>query len=155
MKFLLLAACTIGLVVCAPHHIFQDETFMEFDIHYAPPEAAQVIPAGVPLRSLEVLLPVNAQRQPIVGQQIHGFIKHEIPNPNGRGTKDVYYPFGFHHAVDPAAVVPVVPVAPVAPVAPAAPYVPVAPVAPVQPVITVRASAPRPRGNDDDEEDDD
>lgn len=76
------------------HHIFQDETFMEFDIHYAPPEvqwshlcpqwmaavrrsaiifslhlalrkmlnwlfhfpqAAQVIPAGVPLRSLEVV----------------------------------------------------------------------------------------------------
>ncbi|KAF1395259.1 hypothetical protein PFLUV_G00009680 [Perca fluviatilis] len=108
MKFILLAACILGVAVCAP-----TEIFMEFDIHHAPAEAAQAIPAGVPLKSLDVLLPVDAQRQP-VGGPVRGFIKQEILEPNGRDTKDVFIPFGFDTAVAP-------PVAAADPVAPAAP----------------------------------
>ncbi|KAI4905845.1 hypothetical protein NFI96_004405 [Prochilodus magdalenae] len=67
-----------------------------------------------------------------------GFIKHEIPQPGGRDSVEVLYPFGF------------APAAPAVPAAPAAPAVPVAPVAPVVPV----ARAPPPKNDDDDDLDD-
>ncbi|AWP05559.1 Hypothetical protein SMAX5B_011523 [Scophthalmus maximus] len=64
------------------------QKFMEFDIYHAPDQAAQAIPAGAPLETLEVLLPVDSQRQPIRGP-VRGFIKQEILEPNGRDTEDV------------------------------------------------------------------
>ncbi|XP_023142597.2 secretory calcium-binding phosphoprotein 7 [Amphiprion ocellaris] len=138
MKFVLLFVCILGLAICAP-----PQTYMEFDIHYAPAQAAQAIPAGAPVGSLDVLLPVDAHRQPVAGA-VRGFIKQEILQPNGRDTKDVYIPFGFDPPA-PAAAAPVVPVAPAAPAAPAAPVVP---------VVAVAAPAAKPTGDDDDEEDD-
>ncbi|XP_028270092.1 secretory calcium-binding phosphoprotein 7 [Parambassis ranga] len=159
MKFIVIAACIFGMALCAP------QMYMEFDIHHAPAQAAPVIPAGALPDSLEVVLPVDAQGLPVAGP---GFIKQEIPQPNGLDSKDVFYPFGFDVPV-PAVVVPVVPDAPAVaapadpavavavavPAAPAAPAVvvavPAAPAAPAQPVI---AAAPAPTGDDDDDDDD-
>ncbi|KAG7485684.1 hypothetical protein JOB18_015807 [Solea senegalensis] len=143
MKFILLAASILGMAVCAPHNVLRDQMFMEFDIQYVP-NVDQVVPPGNPHRSLEVLLPVNAQRQPLTGP-IRGFIKQEIPDENGRGSRDVFYPFGFDEGT-PAAVAPVAPVVLDAPVAPAAPIVP---------IVAARVPAARRRSDDDDEHDDD
>ncbi|XP_035515802.1 secretory calcium-binding phosphoprotein 7 [Morone saxatilis] len=162
MKLILLAACILGMAFCAP-----PQMYMEFDIHHAPVEAAQAIPAGVPAGSLEVLLPVDAQRQPL-GGPVRGFIKQEIPQPNGRETKEVFYPFGFDPAapaapaaaapvadpIVPAAAAPAAPIAPAAPAAPVAPAAPAAPAAPVVPVIAASAPAAKPSGDDDDDDDD-
>ncbi|XP_071382406.1 secretory calcium-binding phosphoprotein 7 [Centroberyx affinis] len=136
MKFFLLAVCILGTAICAPQQMF-----MEFDFHHAPAQAVQAAPAGAPVGSLEVLLPVDAQRQP-AGGPIRGFIKQEIPQPNGLESKEVLYAFGFNEP------------APAAPAAPVAPVVPVVPVAPVAPVVPIVAVAPAPKGDDDDEEDD-
>uniref|UniRef100_UPI0037E8D93D secretory calcium-binding phosphoprotein 7 n=1 Tax=Semicossyphus pulcher TaxID=241346 RepID=UPI0037E8D93D len=103
MKFILVAACILGMAVCAP-----PQMYMEFDIHYAPAEAIQAIPAGAAPDSLDVLLPVDAQGRPLAGP---GYIKQEILQANGR-TKDVYFPFGFNTRTAPAA--PVDPAAPAA-----------------------------------------
>ncbi|XP_058497029.1 secretory calcium-binding phosphoprotein 7 [Solea solea] len=146
MKFILLAASILAMAVCAPHNVLRDQMFMEFDIQYAP-NVDQVVPPGNPHRSLEVLLPVNAQRQPLTGP-IRGFIKQEIPDENGKGTRDVFYPFGFDEGT-PAAVAPVAPVAPVVPVAP------VAPAAPIVPIVAARVPAARRRSDDDDDEHED
>ncbi|XP_047434725.1 secretory calcium-binding phosphoprotein 7 [Mugil cephalus] len=147
MKFVLLAACILGIAFCAP-----PQKYMEFDIHYAPAQAAQAIPAGAPHGSLDVLLPVDELGRP-VGGAARGFIKQEIPLASGRESKDVYYPFGFDVPA-PAAPAPVVPVVPVAPAAPAAPVAPVAPAAPLVPIVAVAAPAAKPSGDDDEEEDD-
>uniref|UniRef100_UPI003AACF8CD secretory calcium-binding phosphoprotein 7 n=1 Tax=Centroberyx gerrardi TaxID=166262 RepID=UPI003AACF8CD len=137
MKFFLLAVCILGTAICAPQQMF-----VEFDFHHAPAQAAQAAPAGAPVGSLEVLLPVDAQRQP-AGGPVRGFIKQEIPQPNGLESKEVFYPFGFNE-----------PAAAAAPVAPVVPVAPVAPVVPVVPVVPIAAVAPAPKGDDDDEEDD-
>ncbi|XP_034544372.1 secretory calcium-binding phosphoprotein 7 [Notolabrus celidotus] len=157
MKFVLIAACILGMAVCAP-----PQMYMEFDIEHAPAEAVQAIPAGVPAGTLEVLLPVDAQKRPLAGP-VRGFIKQEIPHPSGVGTKEVYIPFGF----DPALAAPAAPVAPVVLAAPVDTIVPVAPVdtiVPVGPVDTIIPVAPavpaapaapaaRPLGDDDDDDD--
>ncbi|XP_012733204.2 secretory calcium-binding phosphoprotein 7 [Fundulus heteroclitus] len=142
MKLLLLAACIIGMAFSAP-----PQKYMEFDIHHAPPQAAQAIPAGAPVGSLEVLLPVNDQRQ-VVGGPVQGFIKQEIPRANGKDD-EIYYPFGFN-LPDPAAAAPAA-AAPAAPAA-AAPVAPAAPAAPVEHVVIVAEPVAKP--SDDDEEDD-
>ncbi|XP_005807217.1 uncharacterized protein LOC102234538 [Xiphophorus maculatus] len=146
MKLILLAACIIGMAFSAP-----PQMYMEFDLHHAPPQAAQAIPAGAPVGSLEVLLPVNNQRQ-YVGGPVQGFIKQEIHRADGKDD-EIYYPFGFDQPA-PAAAAPAAPVAPAAPAAPAAPVpaAPAAPVAPVAPVVIIAAPVAKP--SDDDEEDD-
>ncbi|XP_074487507.1 secretory calcium-binding phosphoprotein 7 [Sebastes fasciatus] len=149
MKFILLTACIVGMAVCAPL-----QSYMEFDIRHAPAEAAQAFPVGVPVGTLDVLLPVDDQKR-LIGGPVRGFIRQEILEPNGRDTKDVYYPFGFDLPVA-APAAPVAPVAPAAPVAPVAPAAPAAPVAPVAPVVhIVAASAPAARSSEDDDDDDD
>ncbi|XP_069386734.1 secretory calcium-binding phosphoprotein 7 [Paralichthys olivaceus] len=148
MKFLLLAACILGMALCGP-----PQMFMEFDIRHAPAQAAQAIPAGAPLGTLDVLLPVDAQRR-LVGGPVRGFIKQEMPEPNGRGTKDVYYPFGFD-LTDLAAAAPVAPINPILSAAPAAAAAPAAKAAPVQPIAAAHAPAAKPSGDDDDDDDDD
>uniref|UniRef100_A0A087XHE4 Secretory calcium-binding phosphoprotein 7 n=1 Tax=Poecilia formosa TaxID=48698 RepID=A0A087XHE4_POEFO len=137
MKLILLAACIIGMASSAP-----PQMYMEFDLHYAPPQAAQAIPAGAPVGSLEVLLPVNNQRQ-YVGGPVQGFIKQEIHRADGKDD-EIYYPFGFDQPA-PAAPAPAAPAAPI-------PAAPAAPVAPVAPVVVVAAPVAKP--SDDDEEDD-
>uniref|UniRef100_A0A1A8V2C5 Secretory calcium-binding phosphoprotein 7 n=1 Tax=Nothobranchius furzeri TaxID=105023 RepID=A0A1A8V2C5_NOTFU len=134
MKLILLAACIFGVAFCAPQQMYK-----EFDIHHAPAEAAHVIPAGVPAGKLEVLLPVDSQKQPIGVGPVRGFIKQEIPQPNGK-DEEVFYPFGFNQP-DPAPAAPVVPVAPAAPAAP------------INPFLVVAIPAAKPRGDDDDEDD--
>ncbi|CAG5928508.1 secretory calcium-binding phosphoprotein 7 [Menidia menidia] len=134
MKFILLTACILGIAFCAP-----PQMYMEFDIHHAPAQAAQAIPAGVPAGRLEVLLPVDGQKQ-LVGGPVRGFIKQEIPQPNGQ-DEEVFYPFGFN-VPDPAVA---------APAAPVVPVVVAAPVAPAAPVVAAPAAKP----SDDDEEEDD
>ncbi|KAL1282013.1 hypothetical protein QQF64_000816 [Cirrhinus molitorella] len=62
------------------------------------------------------------------GQPVRGFIKHEIPQPAGRESIEVLYPFDIPQP------------APAAPAAPAAPVVPAAP-------------APVPKDDDDDHDD--
>ncbi|XP_072239940.1 secretory calcium-binding phosphoprotein 7 [Leuresthes tenuis] len=144
MKFILLTACILGIAFCAP-----SQKYMEFDIHHAPAQAAMAIPAGVPAGSLEVLLPVDDQRQ-LIGGPVRGFIKQDIPQPNGK-DEEIFYPFGFNMP-DPAA-----PAAPAAPAVPAAPLVPVvaaAPAAPVAPAAPA-AAAPAAKPSDDDEEEED
>ncbi|KAM3623139.1 uncharacterized protein V6R79_007529 [Siganus canaliculatus] len=106
----------------------QPEMYMEFDIRHAPAEAASVIPAGVPLHTLEVLLPVDGHGRPIAGA-VRGLIKQEIRSANGKESTDVYYSFGFDVPA-PAPAAPAAPAAPVVPVVPAAPAAPAAPVAP-------------------------
>ncbi|TKS68217.1 hypothetical protein D9C73_002278 [Collichthys lucidus] len=69
------------------------QMYMEFDIRHAPAEAAQAIPAGVPFDKLDVILPVDAQKHLVAGP-VQGFIKQEIPQPNGRESKDVSF---FHY----------------------------------------------------------
>merc|ERR1711874_310165 len=107
--------------------------FMEFDIHHAPAQAAQAIPAGVPADQLEVLLPVNA------GGPVQGFIKQEIPRPNG-GNDEVYYPFGFNMP-DPVAAAPAAPAEPAAPAAPAEPALVAVAAAPAEPALVAVAAA--------------
>ncbi|XP_046901214.1 secretory calcium-binding phosphoprotein 7 [Hypomesus transpacificus] len=119
MKSFLLLAFVIGTAICVPQMMF-----MEFDMHHAPAQALQAVPAGAGPASLEVLLPVDAAQQP-ARAPTRGFIKQEIPQPLGRESIEIFHPFGFAQAA---------PAAPVAPAAPAAP-------------------APR-RKSDDDEEDD-
>jgi len=145
----------LGVAICAPL-----QKYMEFDIRYAPVEAAHAIPAGVPLEHLDVLLPIDANRLPIRGL-VRGFIKQEFPLPNGQETEEMYYPFGFEVPA-PAAAAPVAPAAPAVPVvaiAPAAAAVPAAPAAeavpaaPVKPSLAATGPAPK-TGGDDDEEDD-
>nr|XP_046270694.1 secretory calcium-binding phosphoprotein 7 [Scatophagus argus] len=146
MKSILLGACILAVAICAPQ---QQQMYMEFDIHHAPAQAAQAIPAGAPVDTLEVLLPVDAQKRP-VGGPVRGFIKQEIRQPNGRETKEVFYPFGFG-LPDPAAAAAAAPVAPAVPVAAA---VPAAPAAPLKPIIAASAPAAKPTGDDDDDDDD-
>ncbi|KAK5866146.1 hypothetical protein PBY51_020358 [Eleginops maclovinus] len=148
MKLFLLAACILGMAVCAPQQMY-----MEFDIVHAPAQADHLIPAGAPFGTLEVLLPVDAKGKPLAGLG-RGFIKQEISWPNAKGTKDVYYPFGFDPP-KPAPVAPAAPVVPAAPVAAAAPVAPAAPVAaPVQPIVAARVPAAKASSDDDDDDDD-
>ncbi|XP_033933629.1 secretory calcium-binding phosphoprotein 7 [Pseudochaenichthys georgianus] len=151
MKLFLLAACILGMAVCAPQQMY-----MEFDIVHAPAQAEHLIPAGAPADTLDVLLPVDAKGRPIAGLG-RGFIKQDVSWPNVKGTREVYYPFGFDPP-KPAPVVPAAPVVPVAPVAPVAPVVPAAPAvpaAPVQRIVAASKPAAEPSSDDDDDEDDD
>ncbi|KAJ4945176.1 hypothetical protein JOQ06_013712 [Pogonophryne albipinna] len=125
MKLFLLAACILGMAVCAPQQMY-----MEFDIVHAPAQAEHLIPAGAPADTLDVLLPVDVKGRPIAGLG-HGFIKQDVSWPNVKGTREVYYPFGF----DPPKPSPVVPAAPVVPVAPVVPAAPAVPAAPVQRIV--------------------
>ncbi|KAL3067082.1 hypothetical protein OYC64_016936 [Pagothenia borchgrevinki] len=131
MKLFLLAACILGMAVCAPRQMY-----MEFDIVHAPAQAEHLIPAGAPADTLDVLLPVDAKGRPIAGLG-RGFIKQDVSWPNSKGTREVYYPFGF----DPPKPAPVVPAAPVVPVAPVAPVVPAAPAVPAAPVQRIVAAS--------------
>ncbi|KAM7009339.1 secretory calcium-binding phosphoprotein 7 [Tautogolabrus adspersus] len=88
MKSLLIAACILGVAVCAPARKKKHQAYMEFDIIHTPSEALEYIPAGAPVGSLDVLLPVDAKGRPIAGS-VRGFIKQEIPRPNGQGSKDL------------------------------------------------------------------
>ncbi|XP_029006929.1 secretory calcium-binding phosphoprotein 7 [Betta splendens] len=151
MKSFLLAACILGIAVCAP------QMYMEFDIRFAPPEAAQAIPVGAPVGTLDVLLPVDDQKN-FVGGPVRGFIKQDVIGPDGREIKEVYYPFGFAPSDPAAAAAPVLlsnPAAPAVRAAPAAPAAPAVPAQPVLPVFAVAAAPARPRGGDDDDEEDD
>ncbi|KAK7929225.1 hypothetical protein WMY93_005620 [Mugilogobius chulae] len=141
MKSIIVVVLFLGTVLCFPL-----DMYVEYDIHHAPVEAAAAIPAGVPAGSLEVLLPLNAP----AGSPVRGFIKQDIPQPNGKDKEVVSATFCLaeaaqksHHGLDglqdsssscssapaPAPAAPAAP-APAAPAAPVAPVVVAAPVAP-------------------------
>ncbi|XP_010773679.1 secretory calcium-binding phosphoprotein 7 [Notothenia coriiceps] len=147
MKLFLLAACILGMAVCAPQQMY-----MEFDIVHAPAQAEHLIPAGAPADTLDVLLPVDAKGRPIAGFG-RGFIKQDVSWPNVKGTREVYYPFGFDPP-KPAPVVPAAPVVPVAPVDPVVPAAPAVPAAPVRRIVAASKPAAEPSSDDDDEDDD-
>ncbi|KAL3067084.1 hypothetical protein OYC64_016936 [Pagothenia borchgrevinki] len=126
--------------------------YMEFDIVHAPAQAEHLIPAGAPADTLDVLLPVDAKGRPIAGLG-RGFIKQDVSWPNSKGTREVYYPFGFDPP-KPAPVVPAAPVVPVAPVAPVVPAAPAVPAAPVQRIVAASKPAAEPSSDDEDEDDD-
>ncbi|XP_022537295.1 translation initiation factor IF-2 [Astyanax mexicanus] len=129
MKSLVLLACVIGVALCAPQMLYYELEYKPVRVApqaLAAPGAPVAAAAAVP-SEVEILLAQQAAAAHALPAR--GFIKHEIPQPAGRDSIEVLYPFGF------------------APAAPAAPAVPVAPVAPV-------ARAPLPRSDDDDENDD-
>ncbi|KAK1885683.1 D-alanine--D-alanine ligase [Dissostichus eleginoides] len=133
---------TGGLARSGPQpntNVIPRQMYMEFDIVHAPAQAEHLIPAGAPADTLDVLLPVDAKGRPIAGLG-RGFIKQDISWPNVKGTREVYYPFGFDPP-KPAPVVPAAPVVPVAPVAPVAPVVPAAPAVPAAPVQRIVAAS--------------
>uniref|UniRef100_A0A671S8K9 Translation initiation factor IF-2-like n=1 Tax=Sinocyclocheilus anshuiensis TaxID=1608454 RepID=A0A671S8K9_9TELE len=100
MRALILLALVIGVAYCAPQ-------LMYYELKYKPVLAPQV----------SLLLAAQQAVAGVPGQPVRGFIKHEIPQPAGKESVEVLYPFRFPQP---------------APAAPAAPAVPAAPAAPVQ-----------------------
>ncbi|XP_056092848.1 secretory calcium-binding phosphoprotein 7 isoform X2 [Rhinichthys klamathensis goyatoka] len=102
MRSLILLAFVIGVAYCAPQ-------FMYYELEYKPVMAPQALPAAAAAArpsEIEILL---AAQQPAAGgsgQPIRGFIKHEIPQPAGKESIEVLYPFGFPQPA-PAAPAPV------------------------------------------------
>ncbi|XP_067298758.1 secretory calcium-binding phosphoprotein 7 [Pseudorasbora parva] len=127
MRSLILLAFVIGAAYCAPQ-------MMYYELEYKPVVAPQARPAAAGAAvppEIEMLLAAQQAAAGASGQPVRGFIKHEIPQPAGKESIEVLYPFGFPQ---PAPAVPAVPAAPIAPVAPAAP-------------------APAPKDDDDDHDD--
>ncbi|XP_073699211.1 LOW QUALITY PROTEIN: secretory calcium-binding phosphoprotein 7 [Garra rufa] len=132
MRVLILLAFVIGVAYCAPQLVY-------YELEYKPVVAPQALPAGAAAAGpseVEILLAQQAAAG-VPGKPVRGFIKHEIPQPAGRESIEVLYPFDIPQP---------------APAVPAAPVVPVAPVAPVAPVVP---AAPAPVPNDDDDDHDD
>ncbi|XP_056312733.1 secretory calcium-binding phosphoprotein 7 [Danio aesculapii] len=126
MRSLILLAFIIGAAYCAPQ-------VMYYEVEYKPvmaPQAQQAAPAAARPSEIELLLAAQQAAAGVPAQPVRGFIKHEIPQPAGKESIEVLYPFDFR----PAPAAPVVPAAPAAPVAPAAP-------------------APVPKDDDDDHDD--
>ncbi|KAK9981279.1 hypothetical protein ABG768_000832 [Culter alburnus] len=122
MRSLILLAFVIGVAYCAPQ-------LMYYELEYKPVMAQQARPAGAAALSpseIEILLAAHQAAAGVNAQPVRGFIKHEIPQPPGKESIEVLYPFGFPKP------------------APAAPAVPAAPAAP----------APVPKDDDDDDHDD-
>ncbi|XP_016416678.1 secretory calcium-binding phosphoprotein 7 [Sinocyclocheilus rhinocerous] len=109
MRALILLALVIGVAYCAPQ-------LMYYELEYKPVLAPQALPAAA-----AAARPSEVE----IGQPVRGFIKHEIPQPAGKESVEVLYPFSFPQP---------------APAAPAAPAVPAAP-------------APVPKDDDDDHDD--
>ncbi|XP_026116604.1 LOW QUALITY PROTEIN: uncharacterized protein LOC113095186 [Carassius auratus] len=137
MRTLFLLTFVIGVAYCAPQ-------LMYYELEYKPVLAPQALPAAAAAprpSEVEILLAAQQAAAGDPAQPVRGFIKHEIPQPGGRESIEVLYPFGFPQAA-PAAPLPV-PAAPAAPVVPAVPAIPAAPAAP----------APVPKDDDDDHDD--
>ncbi|XP_026141089.1 uncharacterized protein LOC113116699 [Carassius auratus] len=128
MRSLILLALVIGVAYCAPQ-------LMYYELEYKPVPASQGLPAAAAAArpsEVEILLAAQQAAAGVPGQPVRGFIKHEIPQPPGKESVEVLYPFSFPQP------------APAAPAVPAVPAVPAAPAAP----------APVPKDDDDDEHDD-
>ncbi|XP_058616028.1 secretory calcium-binding phosphoprotein 7 [Onychostoma macrolepis] len=120
MRTLFLLAFVIGVAYCAPQ-------LMYYELEYKPVLAPQALPAAAAARpsGVELLLAAHQAAAGVPAQPVRGFIKHEIPQPGGRESIEVLYPFDIHQAA---------PIAPAVPAAPAAP-------------------APVPKDDDDDHDD--
>ncbi|XP_051559076.1 secretory calcium-binding phosphoprotein 7 [Myxocyprinus asiaticus] len=129
MRSLILLAFFIGAAYCAPQMLY-------YEVEYKPGMAPQALPAAPAAArqhsEVEILLAAQQAAAGAPAQPVRGFIKHEIPQPPGRESIEVLYPFDFNQAV---------------PAAPAAPAVPVAPALPAAPAAV-------PKDDDDDEQDD-
>ncbi|XP_016095486.1 translation initiation factor IF-2-like isoform X1 [Sinocyclocheilus grahami] len=124
MRALILLALVIGVAYCAPQ-------LMYYELEYKPVLAPQALPAAAAAArpsEVEILLAAQQAVAGVPGQPVRGFIKHEIPQPAGKESVEVLYPFSFPQP---------------APAAPAVPAVPAAPAAP----------APVPKDDDDDHDD--
>ncbi|XP_051765096.1 secretory calcium-binding phosphoprotein 7 [Ctenopharyngodon idella] len=115
MRSLILLAFVIGVAYCAPQMLY-------YELEYKPVMAQQARPAGAAAPSpseIEILLAAHQAAAGVPAQPVRGFIKHEIPQPAGKESIEVLYPFGFPQPAPAAPAVPAVPAAPVAPAAPA------------------------------------
>ncbi|XP_016088834.1 dihydrolipoyllysine-residue succinyltransferase component of 2-oxoglutarate dehydrogenase complex-like isoform X1 [Sinocyclocheilus grahami] len=122
MRTLFLLAFVIGVAYCAPQ-------LMYYELEYKPvlaPQALAAAAAAARPSEVEIFLAAQQAAAGVPAQPVRGFIKHEIPQPGGRESIEVLYPFDFPQA------------------APAAPAVPAVPAAP----------APVPKDDDDDDHDD-
>uniref|UniRef100_A0A8C1THZ3 Secretory calcium-binding phosphoprotein 7 n=1 Tax=Cyprinus carpio TaxID=7962 RepID=A0A8C1THZ3_CYPCA len=112
MRTLFLLAFVIGVAYCAPQSMY-------YELEYKPVLAPQGLPAAAAAArpsEVEILLAAQQAAAGVPAQPVRGFIKHEIPQPGGRESIEVLYPFGFPQAVPAAPAVPAVPAAPAAPV---------------------------------------
>uniref|UniRef100_A0A3P8VK73 Secretory calcium-binding phosphoprotein 5 n=1 Tax=Cynoglossus semilaevis TaxID=244447 RepID=A0A3P8VK73_CYNSE len=99
MKLLLLL-CLIGSISAAPspfHYLThytgpRQQTQLKTPFAPVPPLPQTAMPGGY---SVELIYPHGFLGGANAGQSFHGFIKYSIPQPPGRQSVEVYYPYDF------------------------------------------------------------